>query len=276
MQVVTRHLLPTRFGQIHCRTAGQGPAIALMHINQQSSALHLELMAALAPDHRVVAVDYPSHGMSDHIAFQPSIGDYADCVAAVMEGLGIARFTALGEATGAAVAIELGVSHAARVEAVVLLNCPFYRDQKQAHDVHAPLKADLRPSDASGFPLTRTLEFMRDKDPGHAPLHPDQSWMDRINRAQIEAGRDRWQALDALNAYDIGANMQRLERDTLLLMGEHFHYTGLIEEYRRRLPRLVAAEVVPQARFCMGWEKAEHVGARVRGFLAQRTQGEAA
>ncbi|WP_426959500.1 alpha/beta fold hydrolase [Muricoccus radiodurans] len=271
-----RHLVPTRFGQIHLREAGRGPAIALMHINQQSSALYLELMAELAPAHRVVAIDYPSHGMSDPIAFQPSIGDYAEVVVAVMQALGISRFTALGEATGAAVAIELGVSHADRIEAVVLLNCPYYRDRKQAHDVHAPLKNDLRPADASGFPMTRTLDFMRERDPSHAPLNPDQSWMDRINRAQIEAGRNRWQALDALNAYDIGAGMERLQRDTLLLMGEHFHYTGLMDEYRRRLPRLVAGEVVKEARFCMGWEKASEVGARVRAFLADRGREAAA
>ena len=95
---------------------------------------------------------------------------------------------------------------------------------------------------------------MREKDPSHAPLQPDQSWMDRINVAQIEAGRHRWQALDALNAYDIGASLERLDCETLLLMGEHFHYTPLLDEYRRRIRRLAAAEVVPQARFCMGWE----------------------
>jgi pimeloyl-ACP methyl ester carboxylesterase len=270
MPKITRHLVPTRFGQIHCREAGSGPAVMLLHINQQSSALYLELMAVLAPSLRVVALDYPSHGMSDHIDFQPSIADYAECAVTVLDHLRIERFAALGEASGVAVAIELGVAQAARVDALVLLNCPFYRDRSHAHEVHAPLKADLRPSDPSGFPLTRTLDFMREKDPSHAPLRPDQSWMDRINVAQIEAGRHRWQALDALNAYDIGANLERLDCETLLLMGEHFHYTPLLDEYRRRIRRLAAAEVVPQARFCMGWEKADVVGKRVIAFLARQ------
>lgn len=272
MHAITRHLVPTRFGQIHCRdTGGQTglPAVVLMHINQQSSALYLELMAEIAPQARVVAIDYPSHGMSDHISFQPSIGDYAECVVAVMDGLGIDRALAAGEATGAAVAIELGVAHEARIHAVVLLNCPFYRDRNQAHAVHAPLKLDLRTADTSGFPMTRTLEFMLEKDPSHAPLHPDQFWMDRINTAQIEAGRDRWQALDALNAYDIGKGMERLARPTLLLMGEHFHYTPLIEEYRRRLRGLVAAEVIGDARFCMGWEKAGEIAPKLLALLRQ-------
>ena len=92
MHAIKRHLVPTRFGQIHCRDTGGRtglPAVVLMHINQQSSALYLELMAAIAPQARAVAIDYPSHGMSDHIGFQPSIGNYAECVIAVMDGPGI-------------------------------------------------------------------------------------------------------------------------------------------------------------------------------------------
>ena len=43
-----------------------------------------------------------------------------------------------------------------------------------------------------------------------------------------------------------------------------------LDEYRRRIRRLAAVEVVPQARFCMGWEKADVVGKRVIAFLARQ------
>jgi len=269
MTDIIRHLIPTRFGQIHCRTAGRrdAPALAIAHINQQSSALQLELMRALGAGVRSVAIDYPSHGMSDPIDYQPGIGDYADCVQEVMAGLGIDRYSTLGEATGAAVALETGIRHAAHVERVVLLNCPIYRDRSQADDVHAPLKSGLRPADASGFPVTRTLQFMLEQDPAHSPFAPTQSWMDRINRAQIEVGRNRWQALDALNAYDVGGGLALLDKDTLLLMGEHFHYTPRIDEYRTRLRRLQSVQVIGGARFGMAWEKADAVAEQVRTFL---------
>lgn len=55
---------------------------------------------------------------------------------------------------------------------------------------------------SAGLPTTRTLEFVLAHDPEHAPLHPTQTWMDRINVAQVEAGRERWQALNALDRYD--------------------------------------------------------------------------
>jgi pimeloyl-ACP methyl ester carboxylesterase len=264
-----RHLIDTRFGQVHCREAGRGSAVVLSHINQQSSALMIELVQALATHHRAIAIDYPSHGMSDPIGDQPSIEDYANCVVDVMDGLGVETAAALGEATGAAVAIELGVSHASRIDSAILVNCPYYRDRQQAHDVHADLKQDKRPADSSGFPLTRTLEFMLEVDPAHAPLHPDQSWMDRINRAQIEVGRNRWQALDALNAYDIGGGFDRLSLPTLILMAEHFHYTEHLGDYLRQIPPPVTGKVISNARFCMTWEKADETAAHVIEFLAK-------
>src|SRR5262245_44965406 len=160
-------------------------------------------MRALAPDMRAVAIDYPSHGSSDAIDWQPSINTYARCALEVMDALRIERMIALGEAVGASVAIELAVAFPERIDRVVLVNCPFYPDRATADRSHAPLKGGLRPADPSGFPVTRMLEFLLEHDPSHAPMQPTQAWMDRVNTAQIEAGRNRWQALDALHGYDL-------------------------------------------------------------------------
>ena len=104
---IERGLVRARLGHIHYRALGAGPAVVLFHINQQSSALMRELMEALAPDFRAVAIDYPSHGHSDPIDFQPSFADYAECAVAVMDALGIQRAHAMGEAVGAGVSIAL-------------------------------------------------------------------------------------------------------------------------------------------------------------------------
>lgn len=267
MSKMRRHLIDTQFGQIHCRTMGSGPAVVMVHINNQSSAGFLELMANLAPNATAVAMDYPSHGMSDHISYTPSIADYATCVTEVMQGLGIPRYSVLGEATGAVVAVEMGVNNLDRVNGIIMLNCPIYKDTKQAHEVHSQVKSQtLRPVDSSGFPLTRTLEYVLANDPSHAPLKPDQSWLDRVSLGQIQAGRSSWQALDAVNAYDLANNFSKVGCEAMLLMGEHFHYTGQIEEYKKRFKRLTA-EVIPNARFCMGWEKADVIAPKVVEFL---------
>lgn len=108
---IERGLIKTGAGYIHYRATGQGKPIILLHINQQSSALYLELLAVLGHGSRAVAIDYPSHGMSDHISFQPSIADYAKCVIEVMDALRIGCASVLGEAIGAVVTIELAAAY---------------------------------------------------------------------------------------------------------------------------------------------------------------------
>ncbi len=265
---VERGLVKTDWGYLHYRAAGApgNEAIFLQHINQQSSELYLELMTVLAPTLRVVAMDYPSHGDSDHVDAQPAISDYARCVVAVADALHIPTFSVLGEAVGAAVSIDLAANHASRVNKVVLVNCPYYADRGVANARHAPLKSGLRPEDASGFPLTRTIDFLLSNDPGHAPMLPTQSWMDRVNLSQIQAGRHRWQALDALHQYDLTANLQRIAFPTLLLIGEHFYYVRHRDEFHNK-NKYLRSEVLPGARFCVGWERAADVGRHTLDFL---------
>jgi pimeloyl-ACP methyl ester carboxylesterase len=124
MQAVERGLVTTSYGQIHYRASGAGTPIVLLHINQQSSDLYRELIAELAPAFRVVAIDYPSHGASDHLTFQPKIADYATCVDEVMQALGHTRYAVLGEATGAGVAAELAATRKDTVTRCSLVNCP--------------------------------------------------------------------------------------------------------------------------------------------------------
>jgi pimeloyl-ACP methyl ester carboxylesterase len=264
---IERGLVKAKTGYIHYRAAGTGRAVMLFHINQQCSALMLELIEALAPNFRVVAMDYPSHGHSDHVADQPNFADYASCAIAVMDALGIAKASVLGEAVGAGVCVEIANTYADRIDKVVLVNCPFSPDRTRTATHVRELQSGLRPADASGFPLTRTVEFMLEKDPSHSPMHPTQSWMDRINTAQMEVGRDRWQAVTALANFDMESGLRRLAQPTLLLIGQHFYYVRFLEEMTARVKNL-RHEVLPDARFCMSWERADEIARKAKAFLA--------
>lgn len=265
---IERGLVRTGLGYIHYRAAGAGKPVMLFHINQQSSALMLELMQALAPTCRVVAMDYPSHGHSDPIDFQPSFADYTACGIAVMDALGIERAAAMGEAVGAGVSVAIANAHPDRIEKVVLINCPFSPERGRTAVHVKDLQAGLRPEDESGFPLTRSLSFMLERDPGHSPMHPSQSWMDRINTAQMEVGRNRWQAVTALANFDMNDGLSRLVQPTLLLLGEHFYYVKHIEDMRARIKDLRDA-ILPDGRFCMSWERAADIAAQARPFLLE-------
>ncbi len=235
------------------------------HINQQSSALQIELLQALAPDFRAIAIDYPSHGHSDHIDWQPTIEDYARCVIEVMDALGIERAAAMGEAVGSAVSIALGSRWPQRISRTVLVNTPFFSDADTARNDIADI-AKVRPSDESGFPAPRSMKFMLENDPEHAPMQPTQSWMDRINTAQLEIGRDRWQAMGALAKFDTLGGMAALKCPVLMLYGEHFIYGKHRALLQAKCPQ-AKLEIVPAGRFCMSWERADDIAALARPFL---------
>src|SRR5258708_9216641 len=101
-QPIERGLAKTFAGHIHWRACGSGapnaPVVMVSHINQQSSAVMVELLQALAPHFRAVAIDYPSHGNSDHIDWQPAIEDYARSVVEGMDALKIERASACAQA----------------------------------------------------------------------------------------------------------------------------------------------------------------------------------
>ncbi|MDB5808176.1 MAG: alpha/beta hydrolase fold protein [Betaproteobacteria bacterium] len=265
-QNVERALVKTSMGFIHYRAAGNGKPVVLLHMNQQSSALYLELIAALAPKVRAIAIDYPSHGMSDHVSLQPTINDYARWVIEVMDALQLKTSSFIGESGGAVIAIDLAVNLAQRVDKIVMVNCPWYPDAQTATRNHGALKTGARPSDSSGFPTTRTIDFVLANDPAHSPMQPTQSWMDRINRAQLEAGRERWQVLDALHQYDMPANLPRVQRPALQLTGEHFIYRKDHAEFAARMKDLKQA-VIPGGRCCVGWEKADEIARHSIEFI---------
>src|SRR5580693_3600352 len=128
MLPVERGLAKTFAGHIHWQACGSGPVVMVSHINQQSSALMAELLQALGAHFRAIAIDYPSHGHSDHIDWQPAIEDYARCVIEVMDTLRIDRAFALGEAVGAATSIALGAYWPQRIDKAVLINIPYFSD----------------------------------------------------------------------------------------------------------------------------------------------------
>lgn len=263
---IIRKLADTSFGQLQYRDAGAGDPIVLLHVNQQSSTSYLEMIDELAPKMRVIAPDYPSHGGSDHINYQPSIADYAKSVIEVLDHAGIDKFSILGEATGTGVAVELSAMVPDRVSKIVLVNCPVNKETPEA--MLAPFKSDFRPADPSGFPSTRTIEFMLTKDPKHSPMNPTQSWMDRVNTSQMECGRDRWQALTALAYYDMVAALSKVSHPVLMFTTEHFYFRDTLPEIYATLgENLVEALDIENGRICAAWEFAHVIGPKTFEFL---------
>jgi pimeloyl-ACP methyl ester carboxylesterase len=84
--------------------------------------------------------------------------------------------------------------------------------------------------------------------------------------AQLEIGRDRWQAMSAFSSFDILPTLARVSCPLLVLYGEKFIYGKHRDLMQKHAPK-ATIETVPNGRFCMTWERAEDIAAHARHFL---------
>jgi 3-oxoadipate enol-lactonase len=75
---------------------------------------------ALGATHSPLALDLPGHGRSAGVEGLHTVGDYADFIAAFLDRLKIDSAVIVGHSMGGAIAMDLAIRHAARVEALVL------------------------------------------------------------------------------------------------------------------------------------------------------------
>ncbi|HKS65264.1 MAG TPA: alpha/beta fold hydrolase [Xanthobacteraceae bacterium] len=133
--------------QVHFCTASDGVRIAYAEVGQGPPLLktanwlnHLEydwespvygpLLHAIAADHRLIRYDARGNGLSDwdvqDIAFEAFVND----LEAVVEAVGLKRFSLLGLSQGCAVSIAYAVRHPERVHRLVLYGS-FARGRKK-------------------------------------------------------------------------------------------------------------------------------------------------
>ena len=75
---------------------------------------------AFGTRHSPIALDLPGHGRSAGVEGLRTVHDYADFVVAFLDKLKIKSAVILGHSMGGAIAMDLGLRHAARVEALIL------------------------------------------------------------------------------------------------------------------------------------------------------------
>ena len=109
---------------LHFTKSGSGPAVVLVHgANGTSDDFPPGLIADLARDHTVLALDRPGHGWSDAPSGPLGLEQNAAAVLALVHGLGIAPVTLVGHSYGAAVALRAALDAPDDVRHVVAV-CP--------------------------------------------------------------------------------------------------------------------------------------------------------
>lgn len=146
---------------------GQGPPVLLVHGFTCDSHDWCYQMPALAPKHRVIAVDLRGHGHSSAPADGYTPRGYAADLAALLELVGAEPVVAVGHSMGGSAVVALAVEHPGKVRAVVPVDSAFGSD-RESSGAREALTAALRGK--NGHDVARDL-FLRAFYPPASPPH---------------------------------------------------------------------------------------------------------
>ncbi|MFG2210886.1 alpha/beta fold hydrolase [Streptomyces sp. NPDC048638] len=110
--------VPVRDGELFYETAGEGPAVVLLHGGVLDQRMWDEQFSWLVGSgHRVIRYDSRGHGLSSTVA-----GDWAnhDDLCALLDALDVPSAVLVGLSHGARVALDTAVAHPERVGALAL------------------------------------------------------------------------------------------------------------------------------------------------------------
>jgi pimeloyl-ACP methyl ester carboxylesterase len=108
--------------QVNVVELGSGSPIVFIHGLSGSWQNWLEQVPVFAREHRVVAFDLPGFGASAMPAQKITIPGYGRFVDALLDELGVARATVVGNSMGGFIGVELAIRFPERVERLVLVS----------------------------------------------------------------------------------------------------------------------------------------------------------
>jgi pimeloyl-ACP methyl ester carboxylesterase len=129
--MATRHIVTTRFGQMHVREAGAGGTpLVLLHMSPRSSRMYQGLQERLI--RRTLAFDRLGYGFSDPPPRDLSIEEYGQALGDAIDAAGVTgRFDVLGMHTGSIEAVELAHQIPARLRHVALVGAPLFNAEER-------------------------------------------------------------------------------------------------------------------------------------------------
>jgi len=193
-----------------------GPDLILIHgLGQRASTDFAPIVPTLARTYRVHAIDLPGFGASppaEH-SFHPA--DYAELIAAYLEGSVDGPASVIGHSMGGAIAVLLAGNHPELVDRLVLVDVAgvLHREAWASSMLIDPVRAQPGTAVPAGM-MESTLGIGRrfEVDPERIVDSP------RLRRALLGADPGRIAAL-SLIATDVGPALEHIRAPTLVVWG---------------------------------------------------------
>ncbi len=172
--------------RISCRVAGRGPVVLLVHGLAGSSETWKYVLPALAERFCVVAPDLLGQGLSDKPAGEYSLAVHARTLRGLLDALGFARATIVGQSLGGGVSMQFAHDFPERCERLVLVN-----SGGLGHELTFYLRLLSLPGFDSIFPLF-CAPWLRDAGNRLA------GWLERAGRVSTPSAREIWRSYASL------------------------------------------------------------------------------
>jgi pimeloyl-ACP methyl ester carboxylesterase len=224
--------------QIHYRSLGTGEPLVLLHQTPTSGAEYGRLMPPLAARFRVIAIDTPGYGMSDHLPSDATIEGYAASILAALDRLGIRQFSLFGHHTGAVIAVEMAARAPTRLTALALSGLPAWTAEERREREERTPKVAYR--DDGEEAAKRFRAYKRFVAPGAPP-----SAFYAAFAAAISTGERLHDGHTAVSRYDLLSAFPKVKTRALLLSGERDEFAAQLTSTAKLIPGVAATKIVP-------------------------------
>lgn len=208
----------------------QGPPFLLIHGLGDEADSWQKVFPLLAGRGRVVALDLPGFGRSDHPKRAYTLNFFADTVAALLEQLKIPQAVLVGNSMGAAVALRVATRRPDLAARLVLVDGPPVRSKLgkvqmmflipgQGEKIYNSFRSSQDAAYESLRPYYGNLDALPPEDRQFLRERVwDRVWSDDQRRAYFSTFR--WMALEGLLGRPSPARLGQLTTPTLIVWGE--------------------------------------------------------
>jgi 4,5:9,10-diseco-3-hydroxy-5,9,17-trioxoandrosta-1(10),2-diene-4-oate hydrolase len=258
--------------KVHYHELGTGEPLILIHGGGPGAygwSNYARNIEHFAKTHRTITVDLPGYGKSDKKTAEGSIYEFlSDAIVGVLDGLGIAKASFIGNSLGGGTSLKLALRHPDRVDKLILMGAggglPVFSTVSEGIRHIAGYYAGDGPSFAK---LKAFVQYM---------VHDPSTVTDEMIEARYQVSRDPETAanppLKGLGMHP-GDHLWRdrldlLTHKSLLVWGREDRTITLDNAFvfLRAIPN-AQLHVFPQCGHWAQWEKADEFNALVSDFL---------